>query len=212
MSYPENDNEFRDTIIGEVKIIEEGYYKISCEDSWSIWIPSYGQIPLKGQQIRFYGKGIGYPIRGIYINGYKVYYRTVYEDAKYHEEQTYGKDAKEWLARWDEGRPVWTIEMGGLGPGYEQAIQVTVAEVLRHLIDNNYDHAKWKEKEVWEHDKEQIRNASFDNKVIMGLGLSGAQYGAAASLATSFYMRGPIEILSDEKIKDRHIMVSKNFP
>lgn len=33
---------------------------------------------------------------------------------------------EEALARWDAGETVFTAEMGGLGPGYEQAIQETV--------------------------------------------------------------------------------------
>src|SRR6266403_1363829 len=60
----------------------------------------------------------------------------------------YGADAAEWLRRWDEGRSVWSIEMGGMGPGYEQAIQVVAAEVVRHLLDKKYDlsdDAKWPE-------------------------------------------------------------------
>ena len=30
-------------------------------------------------------------------------------------------DAAEQLRRWDAGDSIWTVEMGGLGPGYEQA-------------------------------------------------------------------------------------------
>ena len=46
----------------------------------------------------------------------------------------YGKDAVEWLRRWDAGEGVWSIEMGGIGPGYEQCIQITAAEILRYMI------------------------------------------------------------------------------
>jgi hypothetical protein len=35
------------------------------------------------------------------------------------------------VAAWDAGRVIWTVEMGGLGPGYEQTIQTLVVELLR---------------------------------------------------------------------------------
>ena len=44
------------------------------------------------------------------------------------------------------------------------------------------------------------------------LGLSGSQFGAAQNLAMTLYRRGPVEALSDPKVKDRLIQVSKTFP
>lgn len=40
---------------------------------------------------------------------------------------------EEALALWDAGQPVFTVEMGGLGPGYEQAIHVVAMELVRYL-------------------------------------------------------------------------------
>lgn len=40
------------------------------------------------------------------------------------------------LARWDEGDTVFTVEMGGFGPGYEQAIQLLVFEMIRDHIND----------------------------------------------------------------------------
>ena len=42
--------------------------------------------------------------------------------------------AQEQLKRWDEGRSIWTISMGGLGPSYEQAIQVLAIEIVRDQL------------------------------------------------------------------------------
>lgn len=51
------------------------------------------------------------------------------------EEVTYiPETAHEWLEVWDSGEPVASVEMGGLGEHYEQAIQVTAAEALRELL------------------------------------------------------------------------------
>lgn len=118
-------------------------------------------------------------------------------------------DAKEWLEKWDAGEPVWSVEMGGIGPGYEQAIQVTAVEILRHLITTEADVANWSDAEAWQVEREAIETALFANPVIEGLGLSGAQWGAAMNLATIFYRRGPADALADEAVKDRKILVSK---
>ena len=37
------------------------------------------------------------------------------------------------IERWDSGRLLFSIELGGLGPGYEQAIQITGMELIRHF-------------------------------------------------------------------------------
>lgn len=42
--------------------------------------------------------------------------------------------AAEALAAWDEGKIVTTVELGGLGPGYEQAIQVCAFEMIRDTL------------------------------------------------------------------------------
>lgn len=124
----------------------------------------------------------------------------------------YGADAADWLRRWDEGKTVWSIEMGGLGPGYEQAIQVTIAEILRHLLAKKYDSSKWGDEKAWQKDVESIRNASFENTMIGKLGLSGAQHGAALTVAARLYRDGPRKVLNSMPEKKRHIQVSKDFP
>jgi len=128
------------------------------------------------------------------------------------QEMLYGNDINEWLKRWDEGQSVWSIEMGGFGPGYEQAIQITMAEILRHLIAEKYDITNWGKTEIWEKDREKIKQMSFNNSVIKSLGLSGAQWGAAMSLALYFYRKNPIGVMNEETVKDRHIQVSRVFP
>lgn len=128
------------------------------------------------------------------------------------DENPYGANAREWLAKWDAGEIVWSIEMGGLGPGYEQAIQIAVAEILRHLLDKQYDAAKWDDSETSKSVCEAVEEYGFANERIKVLKLSGAQWGAALNLACQFYRRGPQEVMTDEAVKDRHIQVSRAFP
>lgn len=125
--------------------------------------------------------------------------------------QRYGADAVEWLKRWDSGRSVWTIEMGGLGPGYEQGIHVLCAEVLRVWIDQKIDATKWTEADEWKKAHEIADKHCIALPAIDALCLSGAQWGAAINIAHHLYKRGPRNVMADPEVKDRHIQVSKGF-
>lgn len=209
-NYPEGDAEFTDLILTKVEPETKGW-AVTRDDGWSNWVPPESPVvPTVGMKMRTYGRGTAF--RGIFLDGQKVFYRTDAEDRDYQEIQMYGADAADWLARWDEGRGVWSIEMGGLGPGYEQCIQITAAEVLRHLLEVKYDGSLWEDKDIWKRDREAIEKYGFANERIKALGLSGAQWGAAVSLATALYMQGPRKIMTDPKIKDRKIQVRRTFP
>jgi hypothetical protein len=209
--YPDNDTQFTTNTITKVEGTPEKGYALTMDDGWSIWTSSpCTVVPKVGDELRLYGKGLGFAVRGMFIAGQLVYYRTEDEDRTFHNEQMYGKDAAEWLRRWDAGQSVWSITMGGFGPGYEQAIQITVAEVLRKLLEMQFTFdvpedkvkAQWEIVEAWSPEHPKIKEMS----------LSGAQWGAACNLAALLYRRGPIGVMTDARVKDRHIQVSKNFP
>jgi hypothetical protein len=81
------------------------------------------------------------------------------------------------------------------------------------MLTNKYDHSKWvDEDDTWKKDCDEIKKEAFKNNVIEKLGLSGAQFGGALQVASRLYMFGPIKIMEDVTIKDRHIQVSKYFP
>lgn len=207
------DNEYEEATIADVRESGDDGWQITRSDGWSFWVHSDSPVkPAAGMKARFYGKGIGSTVRGLELDGVRVFYRTEAEDREKHEIDTYGADAADWLARWDSGRTCWTIEMGGLGPGYEQCIHVTLAEILRHMLEQKYDHTVWSDKDLWKRDRELIEKWSFENATIKALGLSGAQWGAALNLATHFYMHGPRSVMKDDRVKDRRIQVSKGFP
>lgn len=94
------------------------------------------------------------------------------------------------LAAWDRGDVVWTVEMGGVGPGYEQALQILVWEIIR-------DGGK--------HEAAVMRAGPGVG------GFSGAQVGAARTLAGAFLERGYAQALA-EVPQDRWIMVSRSWP
>lgn len=114
------------------------------------------------------------------------------------------KTAKEALRRWDEGRGVFTVGMGGLGPGYEQAIQILVFEIIRDQLSKPLPQPG------------TSANGWSDSTVhrCNYLGFSGAQVGAAKSLAYRYLLYGYEKTLLSfkEKDDDRLIQVSKDFP
>lgn len=93
--------------------------------------------------------------------------------------------------------------MGGLGPGYEQCIQIMAAEFLRAMLADkpNFD-GDWTE----------FRKKLDALPCVERLGVSGAQYGAAVGLAAQIYRRGPRACFTDKAVKDRLIQVSRSFP
>ena len=206
------DDQFQDHTITEVEPMDSGW-SITFDDGFSFFVKSDSPVkPKTGMKARLYGKGIGYAVRGLFLDGIEVYYRTEVEEEEYREIMLFGADAAEWLRRWDAGDTVWSIEMGGLGPGYEQCIHITAAEILRHLLAEKYDVARWEIPELWKDDRDAIEKMGLANETINALGLSGAQWGAAVSIATALYRQGPRGVMSDVRVKDRHIQVQRTFP
>lgn len=190
-----SDTEFEDSTITKVVRASSGGWSITKADGWSFWVPAESPVePTVGMPIRMYGRGIGYSVRGLFLDGKQVFYRTEEEDREHHQNQLYGKDAAELLSRWDAGEGVFSVGMGGFGPGYEQALQIACFEVLRHLLAGG-----------------TIEAADEVLPKLEYLGLSGSQWGAARSLANRFYEDGPREV-NKRFGSDRSIQVSKNFP
>lgn len=131
------------------------------------------------------------------------------------ERSFYGETAAEWLRRWDAGETVWTLEMGGFGPGYEQCIQIACAEVVRdmHAVPAPEDG----DKEAWKAWGERADVALHRADKFPGMGMSGAQAGAAKSLAAALCKRGPegffahIKETAPDRAKDM-IQVSRDWP
>lgn len=211
MSYPDGDQEFEETTLASARVEKSGW-SIERVDGWHFFVEASSPVePKAGMVARFYGAGIGHPVRGLFLAGREIFYRTEAQDAEKREVDLFGSDAADWLKRWDEGRNVWTIEMGGLGPGYEQCIHVTVAEILRHLLERKYDTATWEDEEAWRRDRDEIEKAGLANERVKKLGISGAQWGAAMNLAAMLYRHGPRHVMSDPRVADRHIQVSRFF-
>lgn len=118
----------------------------------------------------------------------------------------YDKDTtvEQALAAWDRGESLFMCEMGGLGPGYEQCIQVLTVELLRE-----YNGKPLPKKGEWEGWGDEVV-ARLNPK----LGFSGAQVGAGKSQAARMLAIGYGAALEEMKALDgdRLIQVSRGWP
>jgi len=210
--YPD-DTEYQDATIREVSG-KPGAWNIKMDTGWSLWAES-DWTPVVGQVVRTYGR-IGFPYRGLFIDGRKVFYRTAAEQEVYELDRMYPRTAREALAKWDAGESVWTVELGGIGPGYEQAIQIGVFETIRVLIGRDCEHrfseAREADKRLYDSDAKALDAAIHEINEKMDLGLSGAQAGAIKWMTYRTMRDGWQAVLLQAKAKDQTTLVSKHWP
>jgi len=119
------------------------------------------------------------------------------------------EDALLRVATWDSGGTIWSIEMGGLGPAYEQAIQILAIEIIRDEMANPLPvlpYGRWGYATVSRIDAPD----PVTGKCACG-GFSGAQVSAAQLIAYRFLSFGAVGF--DKFIpKDRRIQVNRFYP
>lgn len=149
MSYPENDNEFQEHIVSKV---DETYF--TYDGVWSFRIDStWPTKPTVGSRVRFYGRGIGCTVRGLYVDGTCAFYRSADEQRAHeiqeeraraiakHEKWKNGGQAeyesrrdalppafRTRIHRFETNRPVFGIEFGGYElAACEEAVRIAKA-------------------------------------------------------------------------------------
>ena len=125
------------------------------------------------------------------------------------------------LAAWDRGDEVETVEMGGLGDGYEMAIQCVAFELMRTLRDDPKLNAEVTREIAdgesfadWLGEALDAVVQTLDAKQPDGShklgGLSGAQVGAAKSMAVNLTRHGWDN--ARRQVPERMIFVRKQDP
>ena len=115
------------------------------------------------------------------------------------------------LADWDAGKTVFSVDLGGLGPGYEMAIQGLAFELLRELRQmpippRGEDWPEMAQRAVLEARDRVVHRLDGEPWA----GFSGAQVGAATSFAICVLRRPSYRAaLREDQVKDRLIQVSK---
>ena len=77
-TFPINDDDFKDVGILAVEDHGPGQgWSIKRDDHWMFGVPAESPvIPAVGMVARFYGRGLGYQVRGLFLDGQRVFYRT----------------------------------------------------------------------------------------------------------------------------------------
>jgi hypothetical protein len=75
----DTDTQFEE--VGIKAVAKEGDgWTVQREDGWSFYVPPSPVTPKPGMLARFYGRGIGYIVRGLTLGGVVVFYRSEAED------------------------------------------------------------------------------------------------------------------------------------
>lgn len=117
---------------------------------------------------------------------------------------------KELIDAWDKGEIITSIELGGLGPGYEQALQIAAVEFARAIKDQPFDKDS---NEDGAKARKICDKITFNHPEVKGI--TGAQYRQALWLAWQWcFVQGPARLIrraKDDGWEARIIMVSKRF-
>lgn len=119
--------------------------------------------------------------------------------------------------RWHLGYHVWSVSMGGLGPGYEMGIQRIAFAMLREMLAEPYDYRSDRVAALPDDARAKDGRAYFDKieqkvavtAIIDEVGPTGAMYGAACNLADNIMRQGYTAALNSVP-KSRLIIVSMN--
>ena len=82
-----NDQEFTDHRIESVDGSLESGWSMQLDNGFSFWCPAGNIEPKPGDTARLYGKGIGYVVRGLFISGREVFYRTPEQEEVHRKEE-----------------------------------------------------------------------------------------------------------------------------
>lgn len=205
-----NDRQYEEVTVESVERESSGGWSIKRSDGWSFWAQADSPIePKPGMTARFYGKGIGFTVRGLVLDGVTVFYRTEAEEEARHQE---------WCDQKDRDRRAW---FEANKDDLDRRVAV-LPEVFRRRIDRfragNPDFR-------WEHEsyelfcceqavviadalgtpekfREVVGYGSIEGRwdaikaAVPGLddGHSGNTFGAAVSLA-SYYLNSPENVV-----------------
>lgn len=93
MAFPENDEQFRDHEIATVEPFDGGGWAIALKGWASFCVPADSPVvPVPGMVARLYGRGFGYVVRGLFLDGERVFYLTEAEQAAKHRREAEERD------------------------------------------------------------------------------------------------------------------------
>jgi len=113
-----NDSQYK-----EHTVVEVGNGSFKMDDGWSLGLPDDCPVqPKVGATVRLYGRGTGYPVRGVAFDGVVAYYRTPAEDKAKHEADQAKRDAER-RNRWErEGKAEYEAKFAALPAVFQKRL------------------------------------------------------------------------------------------
>ena len=188
-----DDEEFQEKTITGVE--EQADCYILSFDSSCLSVPKADVVPRVGQTARLYGRGLGFSVRGVVVDGRAIYYRTKreQEDKEQQDREAYRQRQRD---EFEEKRQQMDAAYRDLHPAFKARIdkfrnanpdfrwQFESYEMMC-CVDAQSIAAKLRTPEAIE----QFRNLAFEEQrkqVSISDGHSGNSFGAAVSLASAF--------------------------
>ncbi len=120
MNFPENDQQFSETTIGKVDHEGDEFVAVTFaggdNGGLSLALPVVVGVSIRpGNRVRIYGKGMGYEVRGVFVNGEKLFYHTEAE-AKVKRDQEVAQREKEQREQFEKARAGHDARITSLPP------------------------------------------------------------------------------------------------
>ncbi|RJF74947.1 hypothetical protein D3875_02830 [Deinococcus cavernae] len=117
----ENDTQYKDNLITAVSSSGDGRHSITTNDGWSFFAPKGPITPTPGMVARFYGRGLGCPVRGLVIDGHTFFYQTA-ADFQAEQERNVAADRQARLDAFSAGRAEQLSTIAQLPEPFQQRL------------------------------------------------------------------------------------------
>ena len=114
------DTEYEDHTLNKVTPCKGGW-EIG-HDGWIFFCPETDVAPRVGTVARFYGRGFGFPVRGLDLDGHEVFYRTAEEDRARHAQQVADEKQRKREVFEATGREKLDADYATLPPAFQARI------------------------------------------------------------------------------------------
>jgi hypothetical protein len=94
--YPADDPEFEEHVLTAVVACAAGGWTITYDTATSFFCPAQAPVePRPSMVARFYGRGFGSIVRGLFLDGRRVFYRTAAEEESRHRAWVLDREAQQ---------------------------------------------------------------------------------------------------------------------
>ena len=129
--------------IGVVTKVEDSgaFWSVALDDGLGFWLSKEHDVkPKAGDSVRLHKRGS--LIRGVDINGHKVFYKIDGQLDREHEEwvratkKEYAEEYNQTMEEIKDEEPFETMDISGMGGGYERTCQMMLLAGRKYLEDN----------------------------------------------------------------------------